>query len=266
MGCQVTQIASVIARLHAGNLSPPGELRTCRRTYQEEASADLEIRNRIITSLRPAAREFFARRAYTRQTFVGETIYQIGAPFTYTVFPHSGLLSLMAVMEDGRTVEKTSIGPEGFLGFVLLMGGGAAVSTSVVRIAGHASWLSIEDLNKALAEFECVRETMLRYAKSLITQLMETVACNSLHSAEQRITRWLLTAHDCMEGDTMGLTQQAVAESLGLRRATVSEVCSQFMASELIEYSRGRLTILDRAGLEARACECYRRIRNSVMR
>lgn len=226
----------------------------------------MDYRNRIITSLQPKAQEFFAKRAYTRNIFVGETIYEDQAPFTHAVFPHSGLLSLMARMDDGRTVEKTSIGPDGFLGFVLLMGGGPAISTSVVRIAGHASWLSIEDLDEALAEFECVRQTMLRYARSLITQLMETVACNTLHAAEQRVARWLLTAHDSIQGDTMGLMQQSIAEVLGLRRATVSEICSQFHASDLIEYSRGRLTILDRSGLEAQACECYRRIRNSAMR
>jgi CRP-like cAMP-binding protein len=226
----------------------------------------LEFRNQFIRSLQPAAQEFFARRAYTRQTFAGEIIYEDQAPFTHAVFPHSGLLSLMAEMEDGRTVEKTSIGPDGFLGFVLIMGGGKAISKSVVRIPGHASWLSVEDLDLALSQFECVREVMLRYAKSLISQLMETVACNSLHSADQRVSRWLLTAHDSIQGDTMELTQHAIAESLGLRRATVSEICSQLLASNLIDYSRGKLTVLDHQKLEERACECYRRIRHTSLR
>jgi CRP-like cAMP-binding protein len=226
----------------------------------------LEFRNQFIRSLQPAAQEFFARRAYTRNTFTGEIIYEDQAPFTHAVFPHSGLFSLMAEMEDGRSVEKTSIGPDGFLGFVLIMGGGKAISKSVVRIPGHASWLSVEDLDLALSQFECVREVMLRYAKSLISQLMETVACNSLHSADQRVSRWLLTAHDSIQGDTMELTQHAIAESLGLRRATVSEICSQLLASNLIDYSRGKLTVLDHQKLEERACECYRRIRHTSLR
>lgn len=228
--------------------------------------ATYQIRNRIITSLRPPAQEFFATRAHTRQTFVGEVIYEDGMPFTHAVFPQSGMISLMAEMKGGRKVEKTSIGPDGFVGFGLLMGGGKAISTSIVRIPGYASWLPIRDLDEALAEFECVRETMLRYAKSLIVQLMETVACNSLHSAQQRVVRWLLMAHDSVEGDTLKLTQQAIADVLGLRRATVSEICSQFQVSRLLDYTRGEVTIVDRQALEVCACECYRRIRSSAMR
>lgn len=224
-----------------------------------------ELRNRVVASLRPAARQFIAARVHTRPTFAGEIIYEDGAPFTHAVFPHSGLLSLMAEMEDGRSVEKASIGPEGFLGFVLLMGGGNAISRSVVRIPGYASWLSIADLDEALEDFRCVREAMLRYAKSLITQLMESVACNSLHAAEQRVARWLLNAHDSVDGDAFRLTQLAIAEVLGLRRATVSEVCSQLQAAGLLDYARGELSIVDRQGLEGRACECYRRIRTASM-
>ena len=226
----------------------------------------MEFRNHILTSLPLEAQEFFAKRAYTRNMFAGETIYEDQAPFTHAVFPHSGLVSLMAIMDDGRAVEKTSIGPDGFLGFVLLMGGGTAISNSVVRIGGYASWVSIEDIDEALASFDGVRDTLLRYAKSLISQLMETVACNSLHSAEQRVARWLLTAHESILGDTMDLTQQAVAESLGLRRATVSEICSQLLTSNVIDYSRGRVIVRDRPALESRACECYRRIRRTAFR
>lgn len=220
-----------------------------------------QIKNSIVTSLRPVAQDFIARRALTRRTFAGEVIYEENAPFTHAVFPHSGLISLMAEMGNGRTVEKTAIGPEGFLGFVLIMGGSSTAGRSVVRVPGHASWLSISDLNEALEEFQCVRETMLRYAKSLITQLMETVACNRLHSAEQRVIRSLLHAHDSGDGDHFNLTQQSVAEALGLRRATVSEICSQLQAAKLLNYSRGDVSILDRQEMENRACECYRKIR-----
>jgi len=221
----------------------------------------LPIRNRILTALRPAAQDFISKRVLTRPFSAGEVIYEVGAPFTHAVFPHEGSLSLMAFMEDGRSVEKASIGLEGFLGFVLIMGGGSAISTSVARVPGHASWLSIEDLDEALAEFVCVRETMLRYAKALISQTMESVACNSLHSAEQRIARWLLHVHDRVQGDRFLLTQQAMAESLGLRRATVSDICSQFQRAGLLDYSRGVLTVVERAALESKACECYRRVR-----
>lgn len=218
------------------------------------------MRNRIIASLRPVAQEFIIERVHTRQTSAGEVLYEEGGTLEHAVFPHSGLVSLMAEMDNGRSVEKTAIGPEGFLGFVLIMGGSNAISRTVVRVPGHASWLPIADLNEALERFQCVRETMLRYARSLITQLMETVACNSLHSAEQRVIRWLLHAHDSVGKGRFALTQQAVAEALGLRRATVSEICSQLQGAGLLDYSRGDVSILERQAMEARACECFHRI------
>lgn len=226
-------------------------------------AGDLEIRNRVLLSLRPAAREFLSSRLITSQTFAGQILYEDGAAFTHAVFPHSGVLSLMAQMEDGRSVEKTSIGPEGFLGFVLIMGGSKAISTSTVLVPGHASWLAISDLHEALAEFECVRQTMLRYSASLITQLMESVACNSLHSAERRVSRWLLQAQDRVAGESFQLTQQALSEVLGLRRATVSNVWSGLQEAGILDYSRGTVTVVDRSALEGRACECYVRIRRS---
>lgn len=219
----------------------------------------------IIRALRPDAQQFLAERAHTREIKSGEIIYEDGAPFTHAVFPHEGVLSLMAVMQDGRSVEKTSIGLEGFLGFVLLMGGGKAISRSVVQVPGYASWIAIRNLDQALETYPCVRQAMLRYAKLLITQTMETVACNSLHWAEQRISRWLLHAHDRVKGDKFQIAQQTVSEVLGLRRATVSEVCSRLQDAGIITYSRGSLEVLDRGGLEARSCECYKRINRLLL-
>ena len=231
----------------------------------EKSGFGFEVRNRIIRALRPAAQDFLAPRLVTRQIFPGELIYEDGAQFTHAVFPHEGVLSLMANMKSGKSVEKASIGLEGFLGFILVMGGTKASSTSVVQVPGYASWLALPDLHEALAEFECVRETMLRYAASLITQTMESVACNSLHSAEQRISRWLLEAHDRVQGDAFALTQVALGEALGLRRATVSDVCSELQAAGILDYSRGTVVVTDRQALEGRACECYGRIRSASL-
>lgn len=227
--------------------------------------ADFVIRNRVWLALRPRAQEFLAQRCLTREIRAGEIIYREGEPFTHAVFPHEGLISLMAEMNGGRSVEKVSIGNEGFLGFVIIMGGGPAISTTVVQVPGYASWLSIRDLDEALEEFTCVRETMLRYAKSLITQALESIACNSLHSAEQRVSRWLLGAHDRIRGDRFELTQQTLSNVLGLRRATVSEACSRLQAAGAIDYSRGVVTIANRSKLEGLACECYAKIRRASM-
>ncbi len=171
----------------------------------------------------------------------------------------------MAEMEDGKSVEKIAVGNEGFLGFALIMGGGTAISTSIVQVAGYASWLSIRDLDEALADFVCVREVMLRYAKSLIAQSLESIACNSLHSADQRTARWLLGAHDRIVGDSFEITQQAMSSVLGLRRATISEACSRLQALGAITYSRGTVTITNRAKLEAMSCQCYAKVRRASL-
>lgn len=220
-----------------------------------------KIQNEVLRALRPEAQEFIQARVLTRPIHAGDVIFEDGAPFTHAVFPHEGVLSLMAQEENGRTVEKTSIGREGFLGFALLLGGGSAISRSVVQVPGYASWLSIRDLDEALEQYECVRRAMLLYAKSLISQLMESVACNTLHSAEQRVTRWLLHAHDRVDGDVVMVTQQAIANALGMRRATINEACSNLQQAGTISYSRGIVNFIDRPALEERVCQCYGRIR-----
>ncbi|EYR84552.1 MULTISPECIES: Crp/Fnr family transcriptional regulator [unclassified Shinella] len=219
------------------------------------------LRNRILDSIRPQAQEFFRTHADIKPMNTGDVIFEDGAPVTHVVFPHEGVVSIIAEMSNGRSVEKSSIGPEGFLGFSLIMGGGSSLGRSVVQVPGQASWVTIADLDVALEEFQCVREIMLRYAKSHTVQLMESVACNSLHTAEQRVARWLLHAHDRVEGDTYSVTQEAIAMLLALRRATVNAICTDLMNAGAISYHRGSLRVTNRAVLHERACECYERIR-----
>lgn len=219
------------------------------------------LRNRILDFIRPQAQEFFRTHADIKPMNTGDVIFEDGAPVTHVVFPHEGVVSIIAEMSNGRSVEKSSIGPEGFLGFSLIMGGGSSLGRSVVQVPGQASWVTIADLDVALEEFQCVREIMLRYAKSHTVQLMESVACNSLHTAEQRVARWLLHAHDRVEGDTYSVTQEAIAMLLALRRATVNAICTDLMNAGAISYHRGSLRVTNRAVLHERACECYERIR-----
>jgi CRP-like cAMP-binding protein len=232
----------------------------------QKDSSTYRFRNRVIHSLRPQAQEFIGKRVDTRPISQGETLYNEGDVLTHAIFPHEGVISFMGKMEDGRSVEKASVGVEGFLGFGVVMGGETSMSASVVQVPGYASWLPLSDLAEALEEFVCVRQTMLRYAKALITQTMESVACNSLHSAEQRVSRWLLHAYDRISGDTLLVTQQAISEVLGLRRATVSAICSSLQDSGILDYSRGAMQLANLDGLEARACECYGRISQAALR
>ena len=232
---------------------------------QRETSPTGTLRNKVLTSIQPQAEEFFARHGEMRTMQYGEVIFEHDAPVTHMVFPHEGVVSIVAEMETGKTVEKASIGVEGFLGFAVLMGGGSAIGRAVVQVPGSATWISVADVDTALERFSCVREIMLRYAKSLIVQLMESVACNSLHTADQRVARWLLHAHDRMIGDTFELKQESLAQVLGLRRATVSAACSELLDIGAINYQRGRLTVTDRSALHHRACDCYDRIRLAAL-
>lgn len=224
-----------------------------------------EVRNRVILQLRPAAQEFLARRALVRETHAGEIIYEDGADFTHAVFPHSGVISLMAKLENGRSVEKASIGLEGFLGVALLTGGRKAISHSVVQVPGYASWICIDDVNEALVEFSCVKDAMLKYSKALIVQLMDSVACNSVHSAEQRVAKWLLLAQDRVGKNNIDITQGAIAEIFALRRQTVGSVYSLLQGRGIIECTRGTVVILDRQQLENVSCDCYNRWRGSSL-
>lgn len=219
----------------------------------------LPIRNRVILATRPEAQEFLAERMIIRPLDAGLVLSEKGS-FTHAIFPHLGVISVMSETSEGRSVEKASIGNEGMVGFSYIMGGTRAMGRTVVQVPGYASFVSFQDLDEAMERFVCVREAMLRYARGLIVQLMEMVACNSLHNSEQRVGSWLLHAHDRMLGGDFVLTQEALATVLGVRRATVSEVCSELARDGLISYSRGLISILDRAGLRAHACECYDRV------
>lgn len=222
--------------------------------------SDLSVGNRVIQALDSAARAALMERALTRPLSAGEAIYAEGAPFTHLVFPHAGSVSLLTKMADGRRIESATIGPEGYLGFSALLGGGGALRRAVVQVAGHASWLAIRDLEEAISRFPAIREQMLQYARRLMLQVLQSVACNATHSAEARIVRWLLSTHDRVEGDRFEVTQQAVADLLGLRRATVTQASALLESQGLIEHSRGVVRIVDRAALEKRACECYGKI------
>lgn len=233
---------------------------------EHQLKGDFEIRNQVLLSLRPEAREYLQPLMVTRRLSPGQVLYEDSAAFTHAIFPHEGVISMNADMRDGRGVEKASIGYEGFVGIALVMGGDEAMSQSSVVVPGYASWLSIQDLDEAIARFPCVRHAMLRYAKCLIIQLLESVACNSLHSAEERICRWLLHAHDRVAGDSFQLTQAAISQALGLRRATVNVVCSKLMEDGAIAYSRGDFAVRERNLMEARSCACYGRISRAFER
>ena len=225
------------------------------------ATPDLK-QNALLALLRPDALAFLAPFTEVRPIVAGSSIYEDAEPVTHTVFPLCGLISFLGQTQDGRTIEKGNVGPEGFVGIASMLERDVFHGRSVVQIGGHAAWLPSQVFNEAIEQFVCVRRMLLRYGKARIEQLHELIVCSSLHKAEQRVARWLLDASDKARSSTFELKQEVLAELLGLRRATVSGACHDLMSQGIIRYSRGRLEIVDHARMEAEACECYAHIRS----
>ena len=219
------------------------------------------VRNGLFNLLRPDALAFLAAHIDVRPLRAGEPIYEDNQPVTHAVFPLSGMISFLARMQDGRTVEKGNVGPEGFIGVATMLERDVMHGRCVAQIAGEAAWLPAAVFDEAIERFICVRRMLLRYGKARIEQLHELIVCTALHTAERRVTRWLLEAADKARCATFELKQEVLAELLGLRRATVSGACHDLMSKGLIRYSRGRMEIVDRPRMEAEACECYAHIR-----
>ena len=229
--------------------------------YQHRSARTFLPQNLLLNALPAKARDYAFPRLLTKPMNVGEVIFEEGAPLIHAVFPHNGVISLQARLHDGRVVEKTSIGREGFVGLNHLLGETRFPCHAEVAIAGTASWLSIEDFDTMLQMDASVRETMLGYSMTVIKRLMQSVVCASVHSANQRVASWLLHAHDRTYGDSFELTQRMLANILGLRLATISDACSRLQDAGAIDYSRGTLRITGRRELELQACECYQAIR-----
>ncbi|MGU9982522.1 Crp/Fnr family transcriptional regulator [Phreatobacter sp. HK31-P] len=221
---------------------------------------DFRIRNRILLAFGEDVLDTLRHSKSTRPLTPGQRLYSEGEPFTHAIFPHSGAVSLLKTEATGVSAEKTSIGNEGFVGAALLFGGGTALSTSVVAVAGYASWLKIDALNEVMEREPAVMTAVNRYARALIFQLMESTACVNIHNAEQRLARWLLTTDDRCNHRTIPVTQATIAEVMSLRRATVNTILKGFSEGSLVQTGSGSIQILDRRGLLARSCGCYARI------
>jgi len=188
---------------------------------------------------------------------LGMAVYESGDNQPYVYFPTTAIVSLLYVMEDGSSAEIAIVGNEGVVGIALFMGGESTPSRAVVQSAGHgyrmrARFVKLEfDLGGRL------QHLLLRYTQSLITQMAQTAVCNRHHTIEQQLCRWLLLSLDRLSSNELSMTQELIANMLGVRREGVTEAAGRLQAAGLIHYSRGRIKVLDRPGLEALACECY---------
>jgi CRP-like cAMP-binding protein len=188
---------------------------------------------------------------------LGASVYEAGGKQPYVYFPTDSIVSLLYVMKDGASAEIAVVGNEGLVGISLFMGGETTPSRAVVQSAGRAYRLRAKTLK---AEFEfggALQHLLLRYTQALITQMAQTAVCNRHHSIEQQLCRWLLLSADRLPTNVISMTQDLIANMLGVRREGVTTSAGKLQEAGLIDYSRGRIKILDRAKLEARVCECY---------
>jgi CRP-like cAMP-binding protein len=184
-------------------------------------------------------------------------LYESGAALSHVYFPTTAIVSLLSVMENGSSAEIAVVGNEGVVGFSLFMGGESTPSRAVVQSAGNALRLKAQVMKEEFNRAGPVLHLMLHYTQALITQMAQTAVCNRHHSLDQQLCRWLLLSLDRLQGNKLVMTQELIANMLGVRRQGVTEGALKLQHAGLIQYARGHITVLDRPGLEKRSCECY---------
>jgi CRP-like cAMP-binding protein len=188
---------------------------------------------------------------------LGTVLYESGDVMLDVYFPTDAIVSLLYVMEDGRSAEISVVGNEGIVGIALFMGGESTPSRAIVQSAGHAYRLQASSIKSEFKRNTEMHHLLLRYTQSLITQMAQTAACNRHHSIDQQLCRWLLLSMDRLKGNELVMTQELIANMLGVRREGVTESAGMLQAAGVISYRRGHIKVLDRPELERRSCECY---------
>jgi CRP-like cAMP-binding protein len=215
------------------------------------------VTNKLLSVLPEAERERLYAHLEAVPMALGEVVYESGSRQQYVYFPTTSIVSLLYVMEDGASAEIAVVGNEGMVGVSLFMGGETTPSRAVVQSAGFAFRLPGLLLKREFTRAGPVQHLLLRYTQALLTQMAQTAVCNRHHSVDQQLCRWLLLSLDRLPSNKLTMTQELIANMLGVRREGVTEAAGKLQDAGLIHYRRGHITVLDRAGLEARACECY---------
>jgi CRP-like cAMP-binding protein len=197
---------------------------------------------------------------------LGEVLYESGVAMTHVYFPTTSIVSLLYVMEDGASAEIAVVGSEGIVGISLFMGGETTPSRAVVQSAGQGFRMHGQRLKEEFGRSGPVLHLLLRYTQALITQMAQTAVCNRHHSLDQQLCRWLLLSLDRLQASELVMTQELIANMLGVRREGVTEAAANLQRAGLIRYRRGHITVLDREGLEQRTCECYAVVRKEYDR
>jgi len=213
--------------------------------------------NHILAALPPAERERLFPHLQLVPMPLGKVLYESGEVLRHVYFPTDSIVSLLYVMEDGASAEISVIGNEGVIGVALFMGGETTPSRSIVQSAGSAYRLTGQRLKEEFNRHGEMLHLLLRYTQALLTQMAQTAVCNRHHSVEQQLCRWLLLSLDRLSSNQLTMTQELIANMLGVRREGVTEAAGKLQSLGVIEYSRGQITVLDRPKLEEMCCECY---------
>jgi CRP-like cAMP-binding protein len=218
----------------------------------------LHLRENSLLSVLPASvRDRWLPHLELVEMPLGKVLYESGATLSHVYFPTTAIVSLLYVLENGASAEIAIVGHEGILGISLFMGGNSTPSRAVVQSAGQGFRLKAGFLEEEFSKAGPVLHLLLRYTQALITQMAQTAVCNRHHSLDQQLCRWLLLSMDRLQGDELVMTQELIANMLGVRREGVTESALKLQHAGLIRYVRGHITVLDRGGLEKRTCECY---------
>lgn len=222
--------------------------------------------NRLLAALDDEAWQRLAPHLELTSLRLGAMLYEPGGQLTYAYFPTTAIVSLHYVMESGASAEASGVGCEGMVGMSLFLGGNTTASSAMVQTAGNAYRLERSVL---LAEFQrggMLMRILLRYTQALMTQIQQTAACNRHHSIEQQLCRWLLLTLDRLSTPELVMTQEMISGMLGVRREGITEAAGKLQQAGFIRYRRGHITVMNRAGLESRVCECYAVVRTEMHR
>jgi len=214
-------------------------------------------KNHLLAALPDAEWERWLPRLEPVEMPLGQVLYESGSTLRHVYFPTTAIVSLLYVMENGASAEIGVVGNEGIVGISLFMGGESTPSRAVVQSAGHGYRLKARTMKDEFDRAGPVLHLLLRYTQALITQMTQTAVCNRHHSLDQQLCRWLLLSLDRLQGNELVMTQELIANMLGVRREGVTEAALKLQDAGLIRYVRGHISVLDRKGLEKRVCECY---------
>ena len=222
--------------------------------------------NHLLAALPAAEYERLAAHLEPVPMLLGDILYEPGDQMQHAYFPTTSIVSLHYVMESGASAESAGVGNEGVVGISLFMGGDTTPSSAVVQTAGHAYRLAGRLLKAEFNRGGMVQGLLLRYTQALITQMSQTAACNRHHSVEQQLCRWLLLTLDRMPTKELVMTQELVASMLGVRREGITQAAGSLQEAGVIRYRRGHISVIERAGLETRVCECYSVVKKELDR